>query len=72
MKIASHVALGTMAKGDALRYLARYSDAWELLVSAGQLFSEIGDEIGWARTCIGKLAICIQTEQINLALQRIH
>ncbi|MCG8352996.1 MAG: CHAT domain-containing protein [Chloroflexales bacterium] len=53
----SHIALGTMARGDALKYLGCLEAAWEDLEAAGQLFLEAGYEVGWARTRIGKLGI---------------
>lgn len=63
----THIALGMMSKGDALRFLAKYDDAWNLLNQAGDRFLDIDDEIGWARTCIGRLAICIQVDRIEEA-----
>lgn len=51
------VALGTMARGDALKFLERLSEAWEALEEAGRLFRSIGDEVGWARTRIGRLYV---------------
>jgi tetratricopeptide (TPR) repeat protein len=63
----SHIALGTMAKGDARHYMSEYDAAWSLLCQSGELFLEISDEVGWARTCIGKLAMCIQVDNIEQA-----
>ena len=51
------VALGTMARGDALRNLHQVAAAWQALEQAGNIYQEVGDEVGWARTRIGKLAI---------------
>jgi CHAT domain-containing protein len=53
----SHIALGTMARGDALKCLGRLESAAADLEAAGQLFLEAGYEVGWARTRIGKLGI---------------
>src|SRR5215212_3772205 len=49
------IALGTMARGDALKFVGRRAEAWDLLGAAGQLFQTLGDEVGWARTRIGRL-----------------
>lgn len=65
-------ALGTMAKGDALKLvMGRLEEAWELLEAAGTLYQranlpEAAREIGWARTRIGRLYLCVElarTEQ---------
>lgn len=50
-------ALGLMARGDALKLIGQTSEAWEALGQAGKLFNEAGDEVGWARTRIGRLAL---------------
>jgi CHAT domain-containing protein/tetratricopeptide (TPR) repeat protein len=63
------VALGTMARGDALRYLHRVAEGWDTLGRAGDLYLEAGDEVGWARTRIGRLAICVEMDAIQPALQ---
>ena len=49
------VALGVMAKGDALRLLGRYPESLALLDEAGERFLALGDEVGWARTRIGRV-----------------
>jgi CHAT domain-containing protein len=54
---ARHVALGTMARGDALKFLGRYQEAWDALDEAAALYRSVSDEIGWARTRIGRLFI---------------
>lgn len=48
-------ALGLMATGDAYRFLHRIGDAHASLKQAGEIFRDIGDEVGWARTRIGWL-----------------
>lgn len=63
------MALGTMVHGDALRHVHQNEEAWELLEKAGQLYREIGDQVGWARTRIGRLAICVEMNAIESALQ---
>jgi CHAT domain-containing protein len=51
----SQIALGLMARGDALKHLSNLEEAWKMLEQSGSLFQEAGDEIGWARTRIGRL-----------------
>jgi CHAT domain-containing protein len=48
-------ALGLMAQGDALKFLGRYREAWKTLDQAGKMFESVEDEVGWARTRIGRL-----------------
>src|SRR5689334_4811132 len=54
------VALGTMACGDALRNLQRVEEAWQTLSLAGEIYLEAGDEVGWARTRVGRMAMAVQ------------
>lgn len=49
-----HVALGLMARGDALKFLGKLQEAWEMLEQSGNIYQTSGDEIGWARTRIGR------------------
>jgi tetratricopeptide (TPR) repeat protein len=62
------IALGLMARGDALKLIGRSVDAWEALEQAGKLFLETGDEVGWARTRIGRLALSKPLNRIPEAL----
>lgn len=48
-------ALGVMTHGDSVKMLGRTAEAWESLERAGALYQSIGDEVGWARTRIGRL-----------------
>lgn len=61
-------ALGLMAKGDALRRLERDQEALLFLDAAGKEFQEIGDEVGWARTRIGRVSACLQLNRTVEAL----
>lgn len=61
-------ALGLMARGDALRYLGRAAEAWDLLDQAGALFQAAGDMVGWARTRIGRLSLCVDQGRTAEAL----
>lgn len=63
------MALGTMARGDALKLLGHTEAAWDTLGDAGNLFQQCGDEIGWARTRIGRLGICVDLNRVDLALE---
>src|SRR5918912_275856 len=40
------IALGVMARGDALKFLGRAEEAWHELEQAGDLFREANDEVG--------------------------
>jgi CHAT domain-containing protein len=53
----SFVGLGMMAEGDTLAHSGRIIEAWERLEQAGRIYRQAGDEIGWARTRIGRLWI---------------
>jgi CHAT domain-containing protein len=57
-------ALGTMARGDALKFLGRVQDAWETLEQAGSLSQLAGDEVGWARTRIGRLDLGVKLNRV--------
>jgi tetratricopeptide (TPR) repeat protein len=63
------MALGTMARGDALKLLGHTAAAWDTLGDAGDLFQQCGDEIGWARTRIGRLLICVDLNRVAEALK---
>src|SRR5687768_648226 len=59
---AGQTALGWMARGDALKFLGRLKEAWGVLEQAGGMFEAINDEVGWARTRIGRLYLA---EKLN-------
>ena len=61
-------ALGLMARGDALSFLGRTAEAWEALDQAGKMFQTIEDEIGWARTRIGRLHLSTMLNYVDDAL----
>lgn len=63
-----HVALGVMACGDALKLLGRVAEAWDALGDAGSRFRRLGDQVGWARTRIGRLLICVDLQHVDEAL----
>ena len=55
----NQLALGMMARGDALKFLGHFQEAWDALEEAGRLFQSTGNELGWARTRIGPLFIAV-------------
>jgi CHAT domain-containing protein len=61
-------ALGMMTRADALRFLGQIEAAWQLFETTGQLFRQAGDEIGWARTRIGRLLCCVELNRVGEAL----
>lgn len=59
-----HIALGEMALGDCILQLGNhFQEAWEWNGRAADRFLQDGDVIGWARTCIGRLAMCIELDR---------
>ncbi len=61
-------ALGLMARGDALRLLGRTTEAWEALDEAGKMFQMVEDEVGWARTRLGRLHLSTMLNRVADAL----
>jgi CHAT domain-containing protein len=61
-------ALGLMTRGDALRRMDRDQDALPFLDAAGDEFLAIGDEVGWARTRIGRVSACLRLNRTGEAL----
>ncbi|GAC1346176.1 MAG: CHAT domain-containing protein [Ktedonobacteraceae bacterium] len=68
-KNEAYHALGLMSRGDALRRMDRDQDAITFLDAAGREFRDIDDEVGWARTRIGRVSACIQLNRNSEALQ---
>lgn len=62
------LALGLMARGDALKHLGHLRETWSILEQAGELFLSVADEVGWARTRIGRLAVCVDLNRVPEAL----
>ncbi|BCX05585.1 MAG: hypothetical protein KatS3mg053_3523 [Candidatus Roseilinea sp.] len=65
-------ALGTMAKGDAVKFVGSQSEAWDLLETAAQLFDQAGDEVGWGRTWIGRLTVAVQLNRVPEAIRQAN
>ena len=65
----SYIALGKMARGDALKFIGHLQEAWESLAEARELYQSIGDEVGWARACIGPLYFCAELSHVDEALE---
>jgi CHAT domain-containing protein/tetratricopeptide (TPR) repeat protein len=61
-------ALGLMTRGEALRRLGRNAEAIKFLDAAGKEFLSLGDEVGWARTRIGRVSACLQ---LNLTAEAL-
>ena len=66
---AYYHALGLMARGDALRRLDRDSDAVPFFDAAGDEFLSVKDEVGWARTRIGRISSCLRLNRTTEALR---
>ncbi|HKF38471.1 MAG TPA: CHAT domain-containing protein [Ktedonobacteraceae bacterium] len=62
-------ALGLMTRGDALRRMEHYREALPFLDAAGEEFLEIDDEVGWARTRIGRVSACLKLNRTSEALR---
>jgi CHAT domain-containing protein len=62
------MALGRMAHGDAIKFLGQSGEAWEALYQAGEMFAAAGDEVGWARTRIGRLYLSTMLDRVPQAL----
>ncbi len=62
-------ALGLMARGDALRRMDNDQDALPFLDAAGEEFLAIGDDVGWARTRIGRVSACLRLNRTGEALR---
>ncbi len=65
----NQIALGTMARGDSLKFLGNLADAWADLEQAGNFYLEAGNDFGWARTRIGRLYICVDLNRVEQALR---
>ncbi len=66
---AYYHALGLMARGDALRRLDRDQDAVPFFDASGEEFLSIKDEVGWARTRIGRISSCLRLNRTTEALR---
>src|SRR6202790_2096270 len=62
-------ALGLMTRGEALRRLGRNAEAIKFLDAAGKEFLSVGDEVGWARTRIGRVSASLQ---LNLTAEALR
>ncbi|MBO0778378.1 MAG: CHAT domain-containing protein [Ktedonobacteraceae bacterium] len=62
-------ALGLMARGDALRRMDRDEEALPFFDAAGEEFLALDDEVGWARTRIGRVSACLRLNRTTEALR---
>jgi CHAT domain-containing protein len=64
----SQIALGWVARGNALMFIGQTDEAWEALEKAGNMFSQVGDEVGWARTRTSRLYLSPMLNCVEEAL----
>jgi len=62
------MALGLMSRGDYLKFVGDMREAWDLLEEAGNMYLATGDEVGWARTRIGRLYLGPKLDCIPITL----
>src|SRR5947209_20237526 len=67
-RMKAYHALGLMSRGDALRRMDHDQEALPFFDAAGEEFLEIGDEVGWARTRIGRVSACLRLNRTTEAL----
>lgn len=65
----SYIALGKMAEGDAIKLLGHVRDAWDLLGEAGEIYLDAEDDVGWARTRIGRIFISVELDFVEEAIR---
>ncbi len=63
-----YLALGTMALGDAKKLVGEPQEAWQLLGEAGRIYRQAKDDVGWARTRIGRLFISPEVDCVDEAM----
>src|SRR5215211_6849166 len=61
---SNQIALGMMAKGDAFQFLGQMHEAWDMLEQAGDMFEKAGNEVGWARTRIGRIFLSLDLNRV--------
>jgi len=71
-KDKSQEALGLMARGDALKFLGNLEEAWEMLEQAGNMYLTGGDDVGWARTRIGRLFLGPDLNRVTETLSDVE
>jgi len=64
----SQIALGLLARGNAYVFLGQAYEAWECFDRSGKLYESARDSVGWARTRIGRLLICVDLNRVSEAL----
>lgn len=63
------IAFGMMSRGDVLWMQHKGREAWEMFTRAREFFQQLGDEISWARTCIGRLRCCVEMNSVDEAFR---
>ncbi|HSL45683.1 MAG TPA: CHAT domain-containing tetratricopeptide repeat protein [Anaerolineales bacterium] len=66
-KDTNQIALGMMARGDAMHFLGQMHEAWDMLGQAGNMFEKAGNEVGWARTRIGRIILSLDLNRVSEA-----
>lgn len=62
-------ALALMADGDTqVAAGGNAQSAWDTLTAAAQLYLQAGDLLGWARTCTGRVGICVGLNRVDEAM----
>jgi CHAT domain-containing protein/tetratricopeptide (TPR) repeat protein len=63
------IALGALSHGDTFSSLHKINEAWQMFDRARELYQKVDDEVGWARTCIGRLLICVEMNSVEPTLR---
>jgi CHAT domain-containing protein len=61
-----HLALGLMARGDALRMMGNRREAWLNLRQAGKLYIKADCKVGWGRTRIGLVPLASNLNRLTV------
>lgn len=67
----AQIGLGFMARGDSWRFQGNIQPAWQDLLQSAEFFLKANDNVGWARTCIGRAAIASEMDAIVETLEDI-
>ena len=63
------LGLSLMAQADSKAVLGELEPAWDQLDEAAEYFMQAGYEVGWARTRIGRLNLCVNLGKSEQALK---
>ncbi len=65
----SYHALGLMTRGEALRRLDKDQESLPFFDAAGEDYIHLHDDVGWARTRIGRISACLRLNRTTEALR---